>query len=241
MLQHAREHIVGQQTHILREHAEDQPVDEMRDRLGIMAARPQRLGQRGEGGRRALGEGLAALAGTQPLRIGHRPLELVPRGRVRQIVQRELVRHAHAVGPVGIDAEARHVGDDQERRVFQRQRVLAQLVEGRVQVLVLALVLPGEAVPFPHIGPAGAARVFARAALETVAFAGRVVLRRRRLVQESAQVDEMLLRGRAFLQHRRPPLGDELSRRHAVTNPASAPWLSFRYNLRHAIFRTCSC
>ena len=46
-------------------------------------------------------------------------------------------------------------------------------------------------------------------ALEAVVLAGRVGLRWRRLVQQPAQVDEVLLRRRALLQLRRAPLGDE--------------------------------
>ena len=62
----------------------------------------------------------------------------------------------------------------------------------------------------------GTCRVLARAALEAVRLAGRVGLDRRRLAQQPAQVDEVLLRGRALLQLRGPPLGDELVRRHAA-------------------------
>ncbi|MTV33276.1 hypothetical protein GJ654_20065 [Rhodoblastus acidophilus] len=37
-LQHAREELVGQQIDVFSEHAEDQPVDEVRDLIGSMAA-----------------------------------------------------------------------------------------------------------------------------------------------------------------------------------------------------------
>ena len=189
----------------------------MGDLLRVMVARPQGLRQGGEGGGGALGQGLAALARTQPLRIGHGPLEFVAYGGVGQIFKCELVNYADAVGPVGVDAEARHVGDDQQGRVLQRQRVLAQLVEGGVQVFVLALVLPGEAVPLPDIGPAAAAGVLAGAALEAVARAARVVLRRGRLAQQAAEVDEVLVRGRALFQFGRPPFGDKPLRVHLVS------------------------
>ena len=110
--------------------------------------------------------------GRRSLGIGHRPLELVADGGVEEIVERELVGLADAVGPVGADAEPGHVGDDQEGRVLQGERVLAQLIEGGVEVGVLALVLPGEAVAFPDVGPALAAGVPAGAAFEAVAVAG---------------------------------------------------------------------
>ena len=155
---------------------------------------------------------LAALAGSQPLRIGHCPLEFVALCCVGQIFEREFVNDADAVGPVGVDAEAGHVGDDEEGRILEGEGVLAQLVEGGVEVLVLALVLPGEAVSFPDVGPAAAAGVLARAALEAVALSARIVFGRGWLVQEPAEVDEVLLGGGALVELRCPPLGDKLLR-----------------------------
>ena len=221
MVQHAGKHVVGQQADVFGEHAEDQAVDEMGDLLRVVAAGPQGLREGGEGGGGALGQGLAALARTQPLQVGHGPLEFVAHGGVGQIFKCELVPYADAVGPVGVDAETRHVGDDQQGRVLERQRVLAQLVEGGVEVFVLALVLPGEAVPLPDIGPAAAAGVLAGTAFEAVALPARIVLRRRRLTQQPAQVDEMFLRGRALFQFGRTPLGDKILRVHLVS--ASLP------------------
>ena len=208
-----------QEPHVLGEHTEHHSVDEVGHLLRFVAAFAQPLRQRREGRRRALGEGLPALPGPQALGLGHRPLELVANRRFREIVQDELVRLADAVGPVGADAEARHVGDDQHRRVLQRERVLPELVERGVEVGVLALVLPGEAVPLPHVSPAVAAGVLARAALEAIVVAGRIGFGRRRLAQQPAQVDEVLLGRRALLQLRRAPLGDELARSHDVAVP----------------------
>ena len=90
---------------------------------------------------------------------------------------------ADAVGPVGADAESRHVRDDQQRRVLECQRVLPQLIEGGVKVRLAPLVLPSEAVALPHVGPAIAAGIFARATFEAVVFAGRVGLGRCRLAE----------------------------------------------------------
>ena len=73
------------------------------------------------------------------------------------------MRLADAVRPVGADPEPHHVGDDQERRVLERERVLAELLEGRVQVGAPALVFPGEVVALPDVRPAVAARGLARA------------------------------------------------------------------------------
>ena len=91
MVQHAGKHVVGQEADVFGKHAEDEAVDEMGDLLRVVAAGPQGLCQRGEGGGGALGQGLAALARTQPLRIGHGPLELVAYGGVGQIFKCEFV------------------------------------------------------------------------------------------------------------------------------------------------------
>jgi len=56
--EHAAEHLARKQIDVLGEHAEDEPVDEMRDRLRRVAAVAQALRQLGEFGRRLLGQGL---------------------------------------------------------------------------------------------------------------------------------------------------------------------------------------
>ena len=196
-------------------------------RLWIVAALAQGLRQRSEGRGGALGESLTGLPRAQALGVGERPLELVAHGGIGEIVDVEIVDLADAVGPVGADAKPTHVGDDQERRVLQGEGVLPQLVEGGVQVGAQTLVLPGEAVPLPHIRPAVAAGLPAGALLEAVGVAGRIGLGRRRLVQEPAQVDEVLLRGRALLQLRRPPLGDEVAWFHGMDHAGARrpePW-----------------
>ena len=111
----------------------------------------------------ALRQRLPRLPRPQPLGVRERPLQPVAGRRVRQVVERELVCPADAVRPVRADPEPHHVGDDQQRRVLERQRVLPELAEGRVEVRALPLVLPGEVVPLPDVGPAVAARVLARA------------------------------------------------------------------------------
>ena len=214
LLQHPGEHVAGQQAHVVGEHAEDEPVDEVRDRVRVLTAFPQRLRDRRERPRRLLGERLPRLARPQPLGVRERPLELVAGRRVRQVVQAELVGPADAVRPVGADAEPLHVGDDQQRRILQRQRIQPELAERGVEIGPPALVLPGEVVPLPHVGPTVAAGILASATLEAVRLPRRVGLGRRRLAEQPAQVDEVLLRGRALLERRGAPLADELMRRH---------------------------
>ena len=96
----------------------------MRHLLRVVAAPPQGVRQCGEGGRRPLGERLPGFSRPQPFGVGHRPFELVTDRGIREIVQREFGGGADAVGPVGVDAEPRHVRDDQQRWVFQGECVL---------------------------------------------------------------------------------------------------------------------
>ena len=216
LLQHARERVVRQQPDVVGERAEDEPVDEVRHGARVVAALPQALRDRREGRRRPLGERLPGLAGPQPLGAGERMPEQVAGARVGEVVEIEVVNAADAVGPVGADAEAHQIGDDQQRRVLQGQGVLPELLEGGVKVCAAALVFPGEVVTFPDVGPAVAAGVLAGAALEAVGLAGGIRLGRGRLAEQPADVDEVLLRGGAFLQRGRgAPLGDELVRRHS--------------------------
>ena len=120
------------------------------------------------------------------------------------------MRPADAVRPVGADPEPHHVGHDQQRRVLQRQRVLSELVERRVEIGAPPLVFPGEVVALPDVGPAVAAGVPARSSLEAVRLTRRVGVGWRRFAQQTAQVDEVLLRCRALLQFGGLPLRDEL-------------------------------
>lgn len=81
--------------------------------------------------------------------------------------------------------------------------------------------------PRRRFGPAkhrtcAPATVPARPALEAIPVARRVRLRRRRLAEQLAQVDELLLRRRALLQFGNPPLGDELARLHGFDREQNA-------------------
>ena len=75
-----------------------------------------------------------------------------------------------------------------------------------------ALVLPAEMAAHPDVGPAVAAVGLADAPLEGVVRAVGVGLGGLGLVQQLAQVEEMLLAGAPLGELRPPPLGDELLR-----------------------------
>ena len=91
MLQHPREHMTGQQTHIVSEHAEDETLDKVCDCMGIMTALPQRPRDGREGLRHALSEHVAGFIWTQPLGFRERPLKLVTSCPVGKIVETEFV------------------------------------------------------------------------------------------------------------------------------------------------------
>ena len=116
-------------------------------------------------------------------------------------------------GEVGVDDDAVEVARDEIRRVRERVAVAEQLVVGSVQVLGLALVFPAEAILLPHVREAVAPAVLLDALLEAEIFAGRI-LGRRGMLQQAAQVQEMLLRGGAFLQLHFPPFRDEFGNVH---------------------------
>ena len=80
---------------------------------------------------------------------------------------------------------------------------LQELPVGRVEVLVLALVLPAEEALLPDVGPALAAGRLRRAALEGEPLALRVGGDRVGVADEPAQVDEVGLRRRTARSARR--------------------------------------
>jgi hypothetical protein len=120
-----------------------------------------------------------------------------------------------------VDHEPRHVADHQQRRVLQRLPVLEELVVRLLEARAGALVLPGEEAALPDVGPAVAAAVLARAPLEREPVALRIDLRRLRVLEQLAQVEEVLLRRRPLGEVGGAPLGDELG---GVQRRTSSAW-----------------
>ncbi|MTV33277.1 hypothetical protein GJ654_20070 [Rhodoblastus acidophilus] len=131
-----------------------------------------------------------------------------------QIVEGELVNLRNRVRPIGVDAKAVHVADDEKGRVLQSQGVLLKLREGGVEVFALALVFTPEEAALPDVGPAVAAGRLAGATLESEPFAGRIGVSRPRLAEHGAQVVEMALSRRTLFQLGGFPFGDKGFRRH---------------------------
>jgi hypothetical protein len=109
--------------------------------------------------------------------------------------------------------------DDEQRRIFQGRGVDLELLERLLEVLARTLVFPAEAGALPDVGPAFAAAGLGGALLEAIALAVGVGLRRGGLVEQTAQVEEVLLGGGALLEGGALPLGDELVRGHG-----GSPW-----------------
>ena len=132
------------------------------------------------------------------------------------------------IGPCGENLEADRVADDKQGRVLQRGGVARELDHRLVEVSPALLILPGEIALLPNVRPAVAAARDRGAFFEGEVVAVGVVLGRRRVVEQPAQIQEMLLRRRALGQRMGFPFADEILRRHrrVVTkeNRASSAW-----------------
>ena len=114
-------------------------------------------------------------------------------------------------GEVGVDLDQVHIADDERGRVLEVLAVVEQLAVGGGEVGVRALVLPAEAAAPPDVGPALAAGAGPfRAGLEGIRLAAGVALVGRRHAEQAAEVDEVLLRGRALAPRVVAPLRGEV-------------------------------
>ena len=151
------EQVVLQQVHVLGEQAEHDAVEEMRDLLRRVARHAQPLGDGGEilGG--VLGDLLAGLGGLQPLGMAEDVVQQARASRCARGLRAKVVLLLNRVGPVGVDAKPLGVGDDQQRRIFQRDRIELELLIGAVEVGPVLLVFPAEMPALPDVGEAARA------------------------------------------------------------------------------------
>ena len=103
--------------------------------------------------------------------------------------------------------------------ILEREGILAELIERRVEVRVLALVLPSEAVALPHVRPTISPGILPGSTLKAVTLTGRIGLGRRPLSEQPAQIEEVLLRCGTFLQRGGSPLRDEFAWAHPLPHP----------------------
>jgi len=181
----------------------------MGDFGGVEAALAHGFGHVGEVLRGFLGDGDAGFAGPQFFGVEEDGAEDFEAARLAEAVERDFVDDGNGVGEIGVDDDSVQVADDEEERVGERVAVKEELVIGVVQILVLTLVFPAEEILFPDIGEAIAAAVLFRALFKAKVFARGIGLGGRGMAQHAAQVQEMLLRGGAFLELDFSPLGDE--------------------------------
>lgn len=94
--------------------------------------------------------------------------------------------------------------------------VVQQLPVGGVEVLVLALVLPAEEAPLPHVRPAVAAAALGRAALEGERLPRLVHFDGLGMANKLAEVKELLVRGLLLGKFNVAPFEDELEGVHWI-------------------------
>ena len=195
----ARENLVGQQADIFGEEAENDAVEEMGDFGGVEAALAHGFGHVCEVLSGLLGDGDASFAGPQFFGVEEDGSENFEAARVAEAFERDFVRDGYGLGEIGVDDDAVQVADDEDGRTGEGVSVEEELIVGVVQILVLALVFPAEEILFPDIGKAVAAAVLFRALFKAEGFPRWIGLGGRGVAEHAAQVEEMLLRGGAFL------------------------------------------
>jgi hypothetical protein len=136
--------------------------------LAVFASGAHPRRETGKAGGGFLGDGLEGFARLEFFRIGEDPAQHLALLRIDQIVNADFAGFVRIAGERGVDDDAFAVGDHQQRRVIQVQRVIEQLLEGCIQVLAGRFVFPAETIALPDIGPAIAAARLFRAPLETV-------------------------------------------------------------------------
>ncbi len=182
---------------------------------GDALSHPQALGKIAQALGGVPGDRLGVYVWVQGVRIGEQVLQDVKVCRLGEGVEVERVDALARVGEVGVDLEAIRVADDQQRRVFKIFAVVEKLLVGFLEVFVFAFVLPAEVAAHPDVGPAVAPFGLGDAALEGVPLAVGIGVGGLGLVEQVAEIEEVLLAGAPLGEVHPLPLGDELLRSHA--------------------------
>ena len=249
-LGHVGEKVLRQQPGVFGEKAEHQAIEEAGNAQvlalddGDFGARPgvgqfrafallQGAGYLGELLRQRLGDFERRALGLEEVGILKQRAEQPQVLRAVDLLIGEFVRLLNRAVEVGADDVAVKIADDEQRRIQERFTVAQQLAVGFVEVLLLALVFPGEATLFPNVGKAAFARLCFFAGLrqfkqfgilddalleaEEIAAAG-VGLGGCGLTEQAAKVVEMLRVARGFLALEAVPLLFEFGGCHARPN-----------------------
>ncbi|MEI7729902.1 MAG: hypothetical protein WCO56_10050 [Verrucomicrobiota bacterium] len=221
--QHLREQILGQQPGILGKKAEHDAIEETGDaqvfalrkvgfgpRFGIgqFLGLPflQGFGHLGNGLRQFLSDLRGGALGFEEFGIFKHGPQNPPVLRAVNLVVGELVGFLDRAVEIGLDDIPVEITHHQQRRIKERLPVPLELLVRFIQILLLALVFPAEAILFPHIGKPAFSRVTAiwrfnieqlgvldDALLETEKIiAGRIGLHWGLVAQQTTKVVEML-------------------------------------------------
>ena len=216
-----REDHIRQETDILREEAEDEPVEEMRDRGRILSPPAHGLGDAGEAFGGVLGDGLAGAAGFEFLGVEEDRAEDLEVAGFAHGFEGNLEGGGYGAGEIGVDDDAVEITHGEQRRIRKGVAVPQELVIGGVEVLVPAFVFPAEMIALPDIGEAIAAAVLGGALFKAEGLARGIGGGGRGVIEKGAEIEEMLLGGGPFLQFHPPPLRNELGHIHVRREPST--------------------
>jgi len=142
-------------------------------------------------GGRCSGDSLAGAARTQLGGIVEQVADDFQRPGLAEGFERNLMDLLGGGREIGVNDDPVEVAGDKRGRVLQRLAVLEELCVGGVKVLVAAFVFDGEVAAFPDVGVAVAAALLGRALLETEDGADGIGLRRGRVADQGAEVEEV--------------------------------------------------
>ena len=204
------EDAAGKQVFVFGKDAEQALNQKMGDTLAVKPAFAHVSGESGKVPGGLGGDDGCRFFRTEFWEIGEDPAQNLPLFGVAQFFDANFAWLVRVAGEGGVDDDAFAVGDDEQRRVFELQGVVGELMQRGGKVVPRLFVFPAETAPFPDIGPAVAATRLFGAVFKTV------VVRIARFVhaEQVAQVVKMPLRPAAFRKLVVFPKVDEFFGRH---------------------------
>ena len=210
MMDQAGEEVIGQEFNVFGEEAKQKTNQEVGDLRAGIAVLAQTVGELGKFSGDFLGNTGAGFGRAELLGVIEDGPQLGQALWGEQIIQGQRRHLLDGVSEVGVNDDALDVGNDEQRRVLERFPVEQELVIGFVQVLVFALVLPGEEALFPNIGPALTAPLLVGSRFESEVLAGRIIFGGCGMADQATEIEEMLLSGGLLTQISVAPFGDEV-------------------------------
>lgn len=186
----------------------------MRGPIRLFVASTQPIGQPRERVGDFLRDHFLSAIRPQLFRFGERLSQELNVASVLEAIEIEFVFLRRVAGKVRVNLEAIEIAHDQERRIVERLAIAKELLVRGVEVLVLPLVFPAELLIEPDIGPTLAIVGRVDAFLKREPFARRINIGGLGMIEQFAQIEEVLLIGAAFRKVGGLPFGDELVRGH---------------------------